>query len=97
MRRAAKKDANHSPIANDLRRLGFHIWDTAALGDGGPDLVVTGHNLRTGRTEALLAEIKTAKGKLTPDEVEFHEAYPADGPLLIVRALDDVLRWFGRI
>lgn len=51
----------------------------------------------TDRVDALLVEIKTERGKLTPDEAEFHAEYPQGGPLLVARDAGDVLAWFGRL
>lgn len=95
MRTAAKVDANQPEIVQALRQAGFHVCVTSRLGDGFPDLVVTGNNRHTGQIEALLVEVKTAKGKLTPDERDFLSAYPDDGPYIIARTFDDVLTWFG--
>ncbi len=56
MRRLARKDANHQPIVNGLRALGFSVLELHAVGQGCPDLLV-GWNGR----ERLL-EIKTPTG-----------------------------------
>lgn len=97
MRRAAKVDANQPAMFAQLRGAGLHVVDTSRLGHGFPDAVVSGYNLRTDRIEALLVEIKTPRGTLTPDEREFHAAYPSGGPLLVAREAADVLAWFGRL
>lgn len=97
VRRAAKTDTNQTPMVAQLRGAGLHVVDTHALGDGFPDLVVVAYNLRTGRIDALLVEVKTDKGKLTPDERVFHDAFPQGGPLLVARDAADVLAWFGRL
>ena len=40
MRRAAKRDANHEPIADVFRQLGCSVFETDRVGEGFPDLVV---------------------------------------------------------
>lgn len=97
VRRAAKTDTNQPVMFQQIRGAGLHVLDTHALGGGFPDAVVVGYNLRTDRVDALLVEIKTDKGKLTPDERLFHEAFPQGGPLLVARDAADVLAWFGRL
>lgn len=74
MRRAAKKDANHQEIVSALLRLGFSVMDTAAVGQGFPDLVVA----RAGVN--FLVEIKDggkppSARRLTRDQIEFHSRW----------------------
>lgn len=40
MRRAARRDENHQPIADVFRALGCSVFETDRVGDGFPDLVV---------------------------------------------------------
>lgn len=93
----AKTDANQAQVANDLNKLGFHVWLTHRIGRGGPDMVVTAYSERTQRVEVLLVELKNGKAKLNKREEKFHAEYPSDGPLLVARSAEDVLRWYGRI
>jgi hypothetical protein len=79
--RAAKVDGNHAMLADVYRRLGCKVRSTARLGDGFPDLLVG-----LGTTIALV-EVKTAKGKLEPEQEEFM----ADFPVRVVRSEQDVL------
>lgn len=95
-RRAAKVDSNQAEIVDALRALGFHVMLTHTLGQGAPDIVVTGYSDHTDSVKALLVEIKSDKGKLTHDEATWHAAYPDDGPLIVARDVGDVLAWFGR-
>lgn len=88
-------DANQRAIVSELSVCGLHVTDIHAVGRGAPDLVVVGHRRQTGQTEALFVELKTAKGKLTEREIDWHNEFPSDGPLLIARSAEDVLRWFG--
>lgn len=94
-RYVAKKDANHTDIVGKLEKCGLHVADTSKLGFGFPDLVVTGYNRKADRVMALLVEVKGDKGKLTDHEKNFFEKYPEDGPLIVAREAEDVLRWFG--
>ncbi len=97
MRYAAKTDINQKPMVTQIRRAGFHVHPTHRLGDGFPDLVVTGYSMKLRTVAALLVEVKRDGEGLTEAEKEFHEGYPLDGPLIIARHAEDVLRWFGRI
>ena len=97
MRYAAKTDLNQKPMVAQIRRAGFHVHPTHRLGAGFPDLIVTGYSMKRNAVLALLVEVKQEREGLTADEIEFHEGYPLDGPLIIARSADDVLRWFGRI
>lgn len=65
MRRAAKVDANHVAIVAAFRAAGAVVLSLASLGKGVPDLLVS-----KGRW-CRLVEVKTAKGKLTDDQVAF--------------------------
>jgi len=94
---AKRTDGNQAQIARELRAVGLAFYDTHEVGQGFPDGVVVGYNQRTGTVDALLVEIKTARGKLTDAEIEFHNEFPSDGPLIVARCAEDVLRWFGLI
>lgn len=92
-----RTDANQRTIVNELSVCGLHVTDLHTVGRGCPDILVTGHRRQTGQTEALLVEIKTERGKLTGSEMEFHDSFPPDGPLIIARTAEDVLAWFGLV
>jgi Holliday junction resolvase len=80
-RRAAKIDANHAEVVSALRKCGWFVKSTAAMGDGFPDAICCrGDVLR-------LVEIKGAKGTLTPKQKMFHAAWP----VTILRSIDDAL------
>ncbi len=81
MRQAAKIDANHTAIADALRRCGWQVLSLAALGRGAPDLLVT----RRGVWH--LVEVKQPKGKLTEPQTRFHTVWP----VTIVRSVDEAL------
>jgi hypothetical protein len=92
-----KTDANQPAIVAELRRLGLLIVDLHTIGHGCPDILAVGYHRERGYDCALLVEIKGAKGTLTLDEEAFHDAFPIEGPLIIARCAEDVLRWFGLI
>lgn len=94
---AKRVDTNQRQIVGELNACGLHTVDLHTVGRGCPDILVVGHRRQTGQTEALLVEIKTARGKLTDAEIEFHNEFPSDGPLIVARCAEDVLRWFGLI
>lgn len=89
MRRAARVDENQKAIAEGLNNLGWRVRITSMLGQGFPDLVCA----RMGFT--ALAEVKNptkpkADQQLTPDQVEFHAAWP--GVVLTVYSVEDALK-----
>ena len=65
MRRRAKVDANQAQIVQALRKVGATVLHLHPLGRGAPD-ILAGYRGRN-----ILMEIKSAKGKLTPQEAEF--------------------------
>lgn len=84
-RHAARVDSNHSAIVDGLRAIFGPdcVLDLSAVGQGCPDICV---GVR-GRT--LLMEIKTEKGKLTPDQVYWHRNW--DGQKAVVTTLQEAL------
>lgn len=88
-RRAAKVDANQAEIVRGLREVGASVQSLAPMGDGVPDIVC---GYKGGN---WLFEIKTAKGKLTADELEWHQAWC--GQVCVIRSLDDALAAIGVI
>jgi len=95
MRRAAKTDANHAAIRQDLRALGFDVMDCYQLGQGRPDMVVAGYHRTLDADVAVLVEVKTISGKLTLDEKEYHATFGNPNALLVARDVETVLAWFG--
>jgi hypothetical protein len=92
-----KVDAVQPAIVAELRQAGVMVVDTHVLGHGVPDLVCVSYSPPRNATVALLVEVKGPKGTLTLDEEAFHDAFPIEGPLIIARCAEDVLRWFGLI
>lgn len=94
---AKRVDSNQSAMVGVLRKAGLHVVHLHALGKGVPDILVSGYHHGLGVVVALLVEIKTATGKLTPDEMVWRNEYPPDGPYLLARSADDVFRWFEMV
>ena len=88
-RRAARVDANHAEIVAELRRLGCAVQSLAGEGKGVPDLMVCIYGLNE------WVEVKTAKGKLTEDQVRWFGAWPT--PVHIVRSTEDVAQLILKI
>ena len=76
-----KVDTAQAEIVGALRLCGALVHSTAPLGHGFPDLVVWGNN------RLWLLEVKTGKGRLTPEEVEFQKKWPVD----IVRSAEEAI------
>lgn len=97
-------DANQRTIVNGLKSLGFTVDDLSGAGrlaPGIPDILVTGYNPTKDMHLTCKVEIKTAKGKLRETQVKYHskhtERHGENGPCIVARELDDVLRWFEAI
>lgn len=84
---AARTDANQAEIVRTLRAIGATVQDLSAVGRGCPDLLVGW------RGQNFLLEVKTERGKMTPDEATWHELW--NGDVAIVRSDDDALRVIG--
>ena len=88
-RRAAKVDANHSEIVQDLRRYGFDVYDMSRVGQGFPDLLVCAHK------KWILLEVKDgakspSERRLTEAQERFHKT--CKGPLAVVLSRDDAIQ-----
>lgn len=93
-RRAAKVDGNQNEIVEDLRTLGFRV-DIVSQLKKLYDLVVTGKTGK-GDVRTVRVELKVEKGRMTKDEVEYHEAERYPETLIIAKSTEDVLKWFKR-
>ncbi len=88
-------------VVKALRALNFTVHDTeqgyrrdgsTRVTKGLPDLFVAGR----GVTAAV--EMKSLKGKQTPEQVDFQESWTANGGSYFVwRSLDEALRWVQEI
>lgn len=87
VRRAAKVDANQGEVVEALRSVGVSVQSLATIGQGCPDIVAAKG------PDTWLIEIKGAKGKLTPDQVQWIHGWR--GVVHIVRGADDALELVG--
>ena len=84
-RYASKRDGNEKAIIEALELVGASVLQLSVK--GAPDLLVCHRN------RLYLMEVKTAKGKLTPDQQEFHRQWM--GEIHIVRTVDEALGVLG--
>jgi hypothetical protein len=77
-RYAHKIDGNQAIISEAITRAGYNVTDTSALGNGYPDLTVTGCDW------LLLLEVKAKGGKLTGPEREFFQRHADSGCVVLV-------------
>lgn len=88
MRRAARVDANHAEIIDTLRKCGWTVYDTSALGNGFFDCIAWKGE------RGLFVEIKDgslspSRRRLTPDEQRVHAAFKANGaPVVILESVE---------
>lgn len=81
MRRAAKVDNNQSAIVARFRELYCSVQDLSSVGAGVPDLLVGCMGVN------LLGEVKSAKGKKTPAQVDWHRLWR--GQACVVRSVEE--------
>jgi hypothetical protein len=84
-RKAAKRDAVEPAIVDALVSMGASVVKLSARGC--PDLLVGFRGEIT-----ALVEIKRAKGKLTPDQVAWHECWRG-ADVVILRSVDEAIEW----
>ena len=82
MRRAPRVDRNQAAIIGYLRMHGVDVASLAGMGSGIPDLVCAYHGY------TWLVEVKMPGGKLTADQVRFHDTWC--GEICIVESEADV-------
>lgn len=79
MRLHGKTDSNQSDIVSALRQTGHGVVDLSSVGNGCPDLLV-------GRGGTwVMVEVKSKGGKLTPEQVIWHNEHRDHGPIVIGR------------
>lgn len=84
-----KVDANQPEIVKALRKIGASVACVHEIGHGFVDLLVGFRGANT------MLEVKIPKGKLTPDEVRFHESWR--GKIYIVHSVEEALKAIGAI
>lgn len=82
-------DKNQPEVVAALRKYGFSVELTHTIGNGFPDFVVGFADLFT-----IPVELKSGKGKLTRDEIKWHENYK--GYVIIAYNTEDVLKGIKR-
>ena len=87
MRRASRLDNNHGEIVRAAEQAFCTVLDLSRVGAGCPDILL-GRKGKRG-PENILVEIKTADGKLTPEQIRFHREWR--GQKAIVRSVDELL------
>lgn len=84
-------------VVKALRALGFVVHDTeqdrpTRVTAGLPDLFIAGHGA------AICVEMKSLKGKQTPEQADFERSWTANGGTYFIwRSLDDALAWVREI
>jgi Holliday junction resolvase len=81
--RAARTDSNHREVIDTLRQLGAVVLDLSAVGRGVADAVVL-----IGK-HVVFVEIKTARGKLTPEQEKWHQE---GWPVRVIRSVDEAIQ-----
>ena len=76
-------DSTQGKIVEALEKCGASIWKTDSRRKGVPDLVVGV------RHRNFLLEVKSEKGKLTPDQVKWHKKW--SGQIATVRTVEEAL------
>ena len=84
----AKVDSNQAAIVKALRDAGCSVQPIHQLGHGIPDLLVA-----TPSGVTLLVEVKSAKGSLTPEQVQWISRWR--GRVEVIRDPDDIARLLG--
>jgi len=77
----AKRDENEVEIVNALRAVGASVAHLSSKGI--PDLLVCFKN------KLYLMEVKKLKGKLTPEQIKFHDNW--NGDIHIVRTTQEAI------
>ena len=85
--RAARTDKNQTEIVQALRQVGASVQSLAKVGDGCPDLLVAY------RDRHYVMEVKTAKGKVRPQQISWCDEWV--GTVHLVRSVDEALKAIG--
>ncbi len=75
MRRAARTDQNHEQVRLAFRKCGCVVYDTSAVGQGFPDLIVVAKSFMA-MVEVKDGAKSPSRRKLTEDQVDFHAKCP---------------------
>jgi len=83
MRRHGRIDTTQTEIVRALRGIGAFVQSLADVGNGCPDLLVSF------RGKWFVFEVKSPSGKLTPDEVRWHNE--ARASVLVIYGTDEAI------
>lgn len=89
--RAARTDATQVAIVAGFRKLGCLVQPLHTVGKGVPDLLCSALDDRGEHRTLFLVECKVRKGKLTPDQVEWHALW-AGAPIFVVTDVSEIPR-----
>lgn len=93
MRRAAKRDANHASVRDALRKAGLWVCDTAAMGNGFPDLLAWRKTTGFVLLEVKDGTLPPSARKLTEAEADFFDSCP--GPVHVVNSVEEAFAALG--
>lgn len=85
MSKAKRVDKNQKEIVEQLRKLGYSVEYCYQVGKGFPDFIIG-----FGGKFTLPVELKSKGGKLTEDEIKFHERYKSK--IIIAYSIEDILK-----
>lgn len=83
-RRCGRVDKNQARIVSTVRQMGASVYSLADVGNGVPDVLVGIFGI------SEVWEIKSETGKLTEDQVRFHNEFK--GSVRIIRSSADAIR-----
>ena len=78
-----RRDVNHEQVRDELRQLGFAVYDAGHHGDGMPDLLVMARGV------IYLVEVKaTKRSRFTAAERKFFEVFNGAENLLVIDSVE---------
>ena len=81
-----RRDVNHEQVRDELRQLGFAVYDAGHHGDGMPDLLVMARGV------IYLVEVKaTKRSRFTQSEKKFHNLFNDAENLVTVTSVETFL------
>ena len=83
----SRVDRNHRELVTALRAVGAEVLDLSRVGQGCPDLLVGW------RGQLTLLEVKSGNGKLSEDQVWFHQFW--SGYVKVIRTVPEALAAIG--
>ncbi len=93
-RRAAKRDANETPIIAALKAAGATVYQLSATGV--PDLLVCYYDKEKGEYDTALIEVKDGYNTLTEAQQEFMKTWKDDN-VHLAYTIEEALKAIGAI